>query len=366
MRSDFIYKSLSKGLSFFALRNPRSADSDAATLHYGAAMTPRHGIHGGCFLISAFTPEICGELSIEPQIDEAQLDELPDVDAILPSPSCFLFPPDSTDKNFYLGKIKGIIDYHKINGGKTVYSRVIVKEFPLTKIDSYFRLLCSAYPDAAVFAFSTPQSGLWIGASPELLLSRNGEKITTMALAGTRPSGEIGEWDYKNKEEQQLVADFITDSFLEFGIHLPAKLPQPKVRKAGPVEHLCTDICGVAPARLDLRRFLTRLSPTPALCGSDRATSLRILSSAESHSRGFYGGYFGFVSSSERFNLYVNLRSMCLASGLSESNEFGPTAKAAIYVGGGITGLSQAESEWEETERKSATTVSLIRRLEEV
>ena len=50
-----------------------------------------------------------------------------------------------------------------------------------------------------------PDCGLWMGATPERLITMSGHHLQTMALAGTRPRGS-SEWGNKEKEEQDNEA----------------------------------------------------------------------------------------------------------------------------------------------------------------
>ena len=69
---------------------------------------------------------------------------------------------------------------------------------------------CSMYPRSYIALFYTPATGMWLIASPEILLRGDANGYQTMALAGTmRYAGEDMRWSDKNREEQQLVTDYI-------------------------------------------------------------------------------------------------------------------------------------------------------------
>lgn len=241
----------------------------------------------------------------------------------------------------YLAKIRKIVKYHKEHGGKTVFSRRIFIHKQIDSVNSFYNL-CRAFPDAFVFLFETECYGTWIGASPELLLRKEGNLLSTMALAGTRPTGSLGEWDLKNIEEQRMVSDFICGKMEDFGLQPLAD--KTFTKPAGPVEHICTAIRAEALPPLNIVKLLKSLSPTPALCGSDREVSLKFIDSMEESPRELYGGWCGPVSDGN-LNLFVNLRS---AKILKDYN-------AILFSGGGITGRSIPEDEWSETERKAMT-----------
>lgn len=232
----------------------------------------------------------------------------------------------------------------KIGNGKIIAARVSVENGSVD-IASTFSELTKRHPDAFVFCFSTPQTGCWIGASPELLLESTGKGLSTMALAGTRHSYSKEDWDLKNVEEQQMVTTFITEALRKHGIS--PIIGETYSKHAGKVEHLCTPISVNTQAQIStetLISILRDLSPTPALCGMPRDIALQVISDYENFERGYYGGFCGPYRSTSDFTFYVNLR-CCLVE----------AERYCIYTGGGITLRSNAESEWNETEIKSST-----------
>lgn len=249
---------------------------------------------------------------------------------------------EADSRSAYNEAIIKISSYHKIHGGKTVFARRIPTNEPIDSVKS-FDALCKAFPDAFVFLFETEQSGRWIGASPELLLEKKGVELHTMALAGTRLAGSTGEWDIKNIEEQQMVVDFICDCFSCFGFSPVVGERFTKI--AGPVEHLCTPISARIPDNFsDWTRFLEVLSPTPAVCGTNRRISLDFIRKLEESPREYYGGWCGPVCEGS-FSLFVNLRSAKIEK----------EGWATLFAGGGITAQSNPDDEWTETERKAST-----------
>lgn len=213
--------------------------------------------------------------------------------------------------------------------------------------DMLFNQLCTAYPDAFVFFLSTPQLGSWIGASPELLLKRDGDKWETMALAGTRPAGTIGDWDEKNIQEQKIVTHYIKDIFQRHGLTLLKE--ESDTKQAGPVEHIHTRIKAISAPKDGLTKLLTDLSPTPALCGMPKRESMEMIHTWEGGSRSLYGGFIGWYENPKNFSLYVNLRSALISP-----------EEVRLYAGGGITWLSDPSKEWEETQRKLSTLLPYV------
>lgn len=243
----------------------------------------------------------------------------------------------------YIAFIKKTLDGDM--GSKIVASR---REPTMVEVsvDRLFSTLCEEYPDALVFYISTSDFGTWIGASPEVLLEREGDTLSAMSLAGTRPAGTSGEWDRKNLFEQQIVTDFIVSVFEHNGI--PSHTLPRRTLKTGRIEHILTLVEGVLPSSLPsynklerVYNLLTDLSPTPALSGFPRQTAMEVIEQFEGN-RALYGGFCGPVTSCGDFRLNVILRCACLIS----------DSRAILFAGGGVTALSEANEEWKETERK--------------
>lgn len=342
--AELINTSIRKGVSFYCIKEPSAEKSE-----FGASLNIIHGLTSGGFVCAPFslkTGEVC---SVLPDLSLTDLLSLPDRELAEDSDIAI----SSTTRGAHRKGVEGIVEKLKAQGfGKTVLSRIIVGNNDID-CGNLFQELCERYPLSTTFCFRTPASGLWIGASPELLLRADKDRISSMALAGTRPytgSSQFIGWDPKNIEEQQLVADFISDCFRHSGFN--PIVSKPFTKAAGPVEHICTEISAEISQKPEIKElfsFLKTLSPTPALCGTPRENSLKLIGLHETHDRGFYGGFFGLVKDSDDFSFYVNLRSMRITKG-----------RFCIYAGGGITRFSDPDTEWEETERKASSLLCLI------
>lgn len=251
----------------------------------------------------------------------------------------------STSKTEYVNGLSLLIESIGKTDIKVVYSRVITLNRS-TEVHEFYKRLVTEYTHAFVFCFYSSVSGLWIGATPELLLRTTDTDIYTMALAGTRIRGEKVEWDNKNIKEQTIVTEYISNVFKSNGLTIENKFTYTKT--AGPIEHICTEISAKKILNLKIDRLLSELSPTPALCGYPKEYALNRIKEYEKHSRKYYGGYIG-PKVGNSMSLYVNLRSM----------ECGKDS-ITLYVGGGITSQSEIEKEWIETENKSKTLLNLL------
>ena len=323
---------LISGLSFYSYRLPRDL-----MISFGSSEGIAEGIGTPGFVIGMFDPSL-------PYITIPYKGGR-NTGNLFPS---YSMPQRSTTYEEYTGEVKEIVKALKnYPYGKVVASRVEIVENPLDIAGTFFDYT-RRFPDAMVFCFSTPLTGCWIGASPELLLQGSVGVLNSMALAGTRPAGTIGGWDEKNIEEQKIVADFIARKFRERDLN--PVLGETFTKNAGAIEHICTPISATASVSesFNLEGLLRDLSPTPALCGSPKEFALEEIKRLENFERGCYGGFCGPFHSINDFTFNVVLRCASVEE-----------RKYCIYVGGGITLKSDSNEEWEETKIKITNILGL-------
>ena len=202
--------------------------------------------------------------------------------------------------------------------------------------ESVFARKCTEHPNALVYLLSIPQAGVWLGATPELLLHQRGDQFETVSLAGTRHADREN-WTSKEIREQSLVTKFIAEQLDEF--HAENVVIEPAAdRNYGAFVHLQSRIQFASSA--ETPDLLSALHPTPAVGGEPRAHALEFIAAHEKQSRAYYAGYFGWATG-EQSTFYVNLRCMqWFAEG------------ARIFAGGGIVSGSDAQAEWQETVMK--------------
>lgn len=229
---------------------------------------------------------------------------------------------------------------------KVVLSRC--QSYTSASLDPFetFERLCAHYPGATVYLIQREGQTLWMGATPECLVSMEGQWVSTMSLAGTRIAGGSGAWGAKEREEQHLVTRDITHMLQVLGCK-ELTIEGPTVLNAGPVEHLCSMIHGVRNGSAP-EDIASALHPTPAVGGLPRAQAATFIRQREGYNRRFYSGYFGWTEQ-HRSAYYVNLR--CL--------EWGQDGMLC-YAGGGITSKSDPRQEWLETEQKLKTLERVI------
>lgn len=208
-----------------------------------------------------------------------------------------------------------------------------------------FRAACCRFEFSYVYLFYTPETGFWLGCTPEILLSGGQGAYHTVALAGTQSlqQGELPQqWDDKNRAEQNYVTEYILSQLARKGICAEKNGPYPV--RAGALAHLKTDVHFALAAGEGLGDLLKLLHPTPAVCGVPKEKAFQFILEHETTPRTYYTGFLGWLDPQGQTDLYVNLRCMQML----------PDA-FVLYAGGGILSSSQVEDEWQETEKKMGT-----------
>ncbi len=266
--------------------------------------------------------------------------------------------PEETHNSEYLHQIKKTIEeIKKGEYDKVVLSRVkIIPGAFLGHLSTIFELLCKSYPNAFVY-LSRFKDHCWIGASPEPLICARENELFTVSLAGTRPYSEsnmdFSNWNHKELVEQEYVTKNILNVLEEYEIK-EYQVKGPYTKRAGELIHLRTDFSfhySEVGDRLNL--LINALHPTSAICGMPKEKSLGFIKGMEKHNREYYAGYLGPVGIDDRLQLFVNLRCMKVLE-----NEL------ALFIGGGITDESVPEDEWEETEIKADTLLSVVQQIQ--
>jgi isochorismate synthase len=210
---------------------------------------------------------------------------------------------------------------------------------------------CTTYPHTFVSLVSTIETGMWIGASPEILLKFADSTFTTYSLAGTKATDarkDLEHWGKKEQQEQKIVSQFIEKELKSFP-EIALSINGPETIEAGNIMHLRTTFNINNLSKDHWPELVAKLHPTPAVCGMPKQAALEFILGHENHTRAYYSGFLGPVNINEQINLYVNLRCMEVQQD-----------QLLVHVGCGITPESEAQAEWDETILKSKTMLKLL------
>jgi menaquinone-specific isochorismate synthase len=214
--------------------------------------------------------------------------------------------------------------------------------------------LRALYPSCTTFSMDG-----FVGASPELLVSRLGHTIASHPLAGTIPHRGDPQADEraaaallespKEIAEHQLVVDAVAAELRPLCCQLSVPL-RPSIVSRRNVSHLGTLVAGrletPAPGALELAR---RLHPTPAVGGTPTRAALDWLARHERLERGRYAGPVGWVDGNGDGLFSVGIRSAEVSG-----------ERARLFAGVGIVEGSEPERELAETQLKLQALLAAI------
>jgi len=223
---------------------------------------------------------------------------------------------------------------------------------PLDGIALY-RALRRVNPSPYLFFVRTPSFEV-VGASPELLLRVEGDRLTTHPIAGTRPRGATGpedailaeqlQRDPKERAEHVMLVDLGRNDLGR--VARPGTVAVTKymeVERYSHVLHLVSHVEGRLRPDLDAVDALRAVFPAGTLSGAPKVRAMQLIAAAERERRGLYGGAVGYLGYDGNLDTAITIRSAVLREGV-----------AHIHSGAGIVAGSVPEREFEETEHKAA------------
>lgn len=191
-----------------------------------------------------------------------------------------------------------------------------------------------------------------VAATPERLVTLEGEQISCDALGGTGDRSDDPQLDRiltrqlmqsnKTRQEHALVVDYLKQALTPVCSALSVPT-QPSVLKLRNLQHLLTRLEGTAVEGISLLELARRIHPTPAVAGEPVAPSLEWLAQHEPIARGWYSGNVGWLEHCGDGELAVLLRCALLQGN-----------RADLYAGAGIVADSDPRAELDETELKLA------------
>ena len=212
---------------------------------------------------------------------------------------------------------------------------------------------------AGCFVYAAGRGGAtFIGATPELLLRRDGLRVSTVALAGSigrsaDPSVDdhLGERllrTAKEREEHAIVARRIERELRPHAVWV-TMAEDPVVVRIANIQHLATAIRAQLAAPVAAVELVGLLHPTPAVGGEPAAVALPLIRALEGIDRGWYAGPLGWTDANEDGEFCVALRCALIEGSL-----------ARCYAGVGVVADSDPAAELSETEVKLAALLPLL------
>ncbi len=242
---------------------------------------------------------------------------------------------------------------HRIRAGeleKVVLAREVEVDAP-SQYDpaAILGVLREEFPSCFVFAVGRGDA-TFLGASPELLIRRQGARASTVALAGSaRRSADPAVDDHlgeqllrsnKDRNENAIVARRISQALRRHSVWVTSA-PDPVVVRVANIQHLATPIRAQLASPLGALELAGLLHPTPAVGGDPWSVAQRLIPALEGFDRGWYAAPVGWVDATGDGEFCVALR-CALVRGSS----------ARLYAGAGIVRDSDPAAELAETEVK--------------
>jgi menaquinone-specific isochorismate synthase len=189
-----------------------------------------------------------------------------------------------------------------------------------------------------------------VGATPELLVQREGRDVRSLVLAGTMARGGSKDDDEalsaallgsaKNAEEHRYSVESVRDLLAPLCAELAID-PEPYLLQMADYQHLATSVSGVLARDASALALAASLHPTAAICGTPTEVALELIRELERMDRGRYSGPVGWVDARGNGEWGIALR-----CGEIEGS------RARLFAGCGIVAGSQPEAELAETETK--------------
>ncbi len=216
-----------------------------------------------------------------------------------------------------------------------------------------YRSLRRVNPSPYLFFVRTPGFEV-VGASPELLLQAEGDRLTTHPIAGTRPRGADARADALLAEELQRDPKERAEHVMlvDLGRNDLGRVARPgtvsvskymEVERYSHVLHLVSHVEARLRPELDALDALRSVFPAGTLSGAPKIRAMQLIAAAEGERRGLYGGAVGYLGYDGNLDTAITIRSAVLKDG-----------QAHVHTGAGIVAGSVPEREFEETEHKAA------------
>lgn len=189
-----------------------------------------------------------------------------------------------------------------------------------------------------------------VGATPELLLRREGDRLTSLVLAGTTPRGEDPDSDRrlaqgllasaKDVDEHRLAVDSLRVALEPLTEELTVP-EQPSLLRLANVQHLATRAHARLFPGVSALDAVAALHPTAAVGGTPTADAMRLITEVEGMDRGGYAGPVGWLDGEGNAEWGIALRCARVEG-----------SRARLFAGCGIVAQSDPRAELAETESK--------------
>ena len=197
-------------------------------------------------------------------------------------------------------------------------------------------------------------AGNWavVSASPELFLSRRGDRIWTMPIKGTRPRGAAAELRSSEKDaaEHVMIVDLERNDLSRVCVAGTVRWPElMATRELAGVEHMVSTVEGTLREGVGLAEILAATFPGGSVTGAPKIAAVDLIATLEPVGRGASMGALGLIRGNGDFDLALTIRTFAIADG-----------EIHLWVGGGVVWDSDPGLEIEESWTKARPLLAAI------
>ncbi|MBP6116068.1 MAG: isochorismate synthase [Neisseriaceae bacterium] len=249
------------------------------------------------------------------------------------------------------------IQNHELSKVVLAQAQRLTLTHPINTVGALARLLAQN-PSGYTYSVPVRERGVFIGASPELLVRQQGQYIECFPLAGTAVRALAPEQDQfnadqllsslKNQHEHRLVVEDIVQRLAPLVTELSVS-ETPELVCTSQVWHLGSKITGRLVQKGHVLDLVSLFHPTPALCGSPRDAAAAFIQVAEPFRRHYFSGAVGWCDAHGNGEWAVAIRCAEIKG-----------HEVVVYAGAGIVADSDPEEEWVETMNKQKVILEAI------
>ena len=234
---------------------------------------------------------------------------------------------------------------------QVVLSQRMTKPFESNPL-SLYRTLRSLNPSPYMFFYHMGDHYV-VGASPEILVTLVGEKVTVRPIAGTRPRGQ------DDSEDIQFEKDLLADpkeiaehvQLMDLGRNDVGRVAKTGtvnvtdsmiIEKYSHVMHIVSNVEGVIKDKLSAIDVLKASFPAGTVSGAPKVRAMEIINELEDTKRGVYSGAVGYLGFDGDMNVAIAIRTAVIKDNM-----------LYVQAGAGIVADSVPKNEWVETQNKA-------------
>ena len=234
---------------------------------------------------------------------------------------------------------------------QVVLSQRMKLEFAASPL-SLYRALRSLNPSPYMFYYDFGDFHV-VGASPEILVRKEGSTVTLRPIAGTRPRGATREADDalaaelsadpKERAEHVMLLDLGRNDVGRVAeIGGVTVTEQMTIERYSHVMHIVSNVEGTLKRGLSSFDVLAATFPAGTVSGAPKVRAMEIIDELEATRRGVYAGAVGYISFQDDMDTAIAIRTAVLKD-----------RRLYVQVGAGIVHDSVPEAEWQETQNKA-------------